>query len=131
MDALPLQVLVLERVRLPNILQAFNDDMLVDAELPIPACTYLRRDVLETLLFRLHPVGHPFVGVVIAAGLVLLEYVGPFALQRFSQMLQQHLQRLVRCFLQQGDTKALINDGLQILNALYASAVSSLFQKSP
>ena len=141
MNALALQVLILKRVRLPDILQAFYDDVLADAELPVPACAHLRRDVLEALLFRLHPVGHPFVGIVIAAGLILLEYVGPLPVQRASQMLQQYLQRLVRCLLQQGDTKALVNDSLQILDALYAavplmgpgggSARPSPFQKLP
>ena len=122
-NPLPLQVLILKRVRLPNILQAFNDDMLADAELPVPACAHLRGDVLEALLFRLHPVGRPFVGVVVAAGLVLLEYIRPLPVQRLPQMLQQHLQGLIRRFLQQGNAKALVDDGLQILNAAHAAVL--------
>ena len=141
MNALPLQVLVLKRFRLPNVLQALNDDVPAHAELLIPAGTNLRRDVLKALLLRPYAFGRPLVGVVVAPGLVLLEYVGPLSVQRFSQVLQQHLQRLIRRLLQQGNAKALVDDGLQILNALYAavplmgpggrSALSGLFKKAP
>ena len=44
-------------------------------------------------------------------------------MQRFSQVLQQHLQRLVRRFLQQGDAKPLVDDGLQILNAPHTAVL--------
>ena len=121
MHALTLQVLVLKRIRLPDILQASDDDVLADAKLSIPACAHLRGDVLEALLFRLHPVGRPFIGVVVTAGLVLLKYVGPLSVQRISQILQQYRQRLVRRLLQQGSAKALVDDGLQVLNALYVA----------
>ena len=42
----------------------------------------------DTLLFffRLHPVGHPFISIVITAGIVLLKYVSTFSVQYFSQM---------------------------------------------
>lgn len=42
MDALPFQVLMLKRLRFPDIFQAFNDDVLADTELLIPAGAYLR-----------------------------------------------------------------------------------------
>ena len=141
MDALPLQILILQWVRLPNVLQALNHNVLAHAELPVPACAHLRGDVLQALLLRLYPICRPLIGVVIAAGLILLKYVRPLPIQRLSQVLQQHLQRLIRRLLQQGDAQALIDDGLQILNALYTavppqglrsgSALPSPLQKPP
>ena len=140
-DALPLQVLILEGVGLPDVLHILDDDMLADPEVPIPAGAYLRRDVLEVLLFRLHPVGRPLIGVVVSAGAVLFEDIGPFPIQRLPQMLQQHLQRLVRRLLQQSGAKALVDDRLQVLDALHLtvpladlsgwSAFSSPFKRSP
>ena len=91
MDALPLQVLVLKGVALSDLLHALNDNMPADSEIPIPAGTYLRRDVLKAVLFRFHPVGCPFIGVIVAAGFVLLKYIGPLPVQGISQVLQQHL----------------------------------------
>ena len=77
---------------------------------------------MQVLLLRRDPLGGPLVGVVVAAVLVLLEYVGPLAVQRLSQVLQQRLQGLVRGILQQGDAKALVDDGLRILNAPHPAA---------
>ena len=119
MDALPLQVVILEGVCLSDVFQILNDDVLADAEIAIPAGAYLRGDVLKMVLFGRHPAGYPLIGVVVAAGLVPLKDVGPLSAQRLSQVLQQHIQRLVRSFFQQGDAEALVDDGLQILNALH------------
>ena len=97
--------------------------MPADAEIPIPAGAHLGWDILKVLLFRLHPVGHPLIGVVVAAGLVLLEYIGPFPVQRLPQMLQQHDKGLIRRLLQQGGAKALVDDGLQILDAAHTAVM--------
>ncbi len=86
-NALVFQILVLERIGLADIFHISNDDVLADAEIPIPACAYLRRNVLEVILFRGDAVGYPFVGIIVAAGFVLLKYVGPFPTQRLAQML--------------------------------------------
>ena len=72
---------------------------------------------MKVLLFRLHSVSHPLIGVVVAAGLVLLKDVGPLPVQGFPQMFQQHLKGLVRRLLQQRGAKPRVDDGLQILNA--------------
>ena len=95
--------------------------MPADAEIPIPAGAHLRGDILKVLLFRLYPICHPLIGVVVAAGLVLLKDIGPLSVQGLSQVLQQHPKRLIRGFLQQGDTKSFIDDGLQILNASHTA----------
>ena len=123
LDLLPLQVLVLKRLRLPNILHVLNDDMPADAEIPVPAGAHLRRDVLKVLPLRLHPGGHPLIGVVVPAGLVLLKDIGPLPVQRLSQVLQQHLKRLIRGLLQQSDTEALVDNGLQILNVAHPAVL--------
>ena len=130
-DALPLQVLILKRIRLPNILHVLYDDMPADAEIPVPAGAHLRGDILKVLLFRFHPGVHPLIGVVVAAGLVLLKDIGPLSIQRFSQVLQQHPKRLIRGLLQQSDTKTLVDNGLQILNASHAAVLlMSLYDRS-
>ena len=100
MDPLPLQVLVLEGIRLPDIFQVLNDDMFPGFKLQVPAGAHFRRDILKVLLFWRYPVGHPFIGVVIAARIVLLKDISAISIQCFSQMLQQHLQRLIRRLLQ-------------------------------
>ena len=122
-DALPRQLLVLKGLHLPNILHVLNDDMSPNAEILIPTGAYLRGDILKVLLFRLHAIRHPLIGVVVAAGLVLLKYIGPLPLQGFPQVLQQYLKGLIRGLRQQSDTKALVDDGLQILNALHAAVL--------
>ena len=122
-DVLPLQVLILEGIRLPNVFQILNDDMPAYTEIPIPVGAHLRRDILKVFLLRLHPIGRPLIGIVIFAGLVALKYIGAFPVQRLSQMLQQHLQRLIRSLLQQGDAKPLIDDGLQILNTPHTAVL--------
>ena len=118
-DVLLLQVLVLERVAEPDILQVIDDDMPADAEIPIPAGADFRRHVLEVLLLRTHPGSRPLVGIVVAALRVFLKYIGPPALQGLPQVGQQHLQRLVRGLLQQGHPEPFVDDGFQILNALH------------
>ena len=123
MDVLPLQILILKGVSLPDIFQAFDDNVPANTELPIPACTHLRGNILKVFLFRFYPVSHPLIGVVVTAGLILLKYIGPFSGQCFSQMFQQHFQRLVRGLLQQSDTKTLIDDGFQILNVAHAAVL--------
>ena len=70
--------------------------MLSNAELLIPACTDLRRNILEIHLLRLHSFGRPLIGIVITARLILLKDIGTFPVQRFSQMFQQHLKGLIR-----------------------------------
>ncbi len=140
-DILALQGLILKGVCLPNIFQTFDDNMFANTKLPIPACTYLRGKILKILYFRLHSACRPLIGVVVTAGRVLFKYIGSLPVQRFSQMLKQHCQRLIRCLLQERDTKPFINDGLQILNALYTmimltcpigrSIFAGLFKKLP
>ena len=124
MHVLFFQALILERIRFPDFFQISDDNMFANAEFPIPACANLSRHILKIFLFRLHAFGHPLICIVVAAGLVPLKYINPFPVQRFSQMLYQHFQRLVRGFLQQGDTKPFIDDGFQILNALYSTLLS-------
>ena len=116
-DALPVQGLKEEGVGLPDIFQVVDDDVPADAEVPVPAGAHLWGDVLQAVLLRSHSFGHPLIGVVVAAGLVFLEDIGPSPAQGPAQVLQQHLQRLVRGLLPQGDTEALVDDGLQVLNA--------------
>ncbi len=118
-DVLLLQVLVLERVAVPDVLQVIDDDMPADAEIPIPAGADFRRHVLEVLLLRTHPGSRPLVGIVVAALRVFLKYIGPPALQGLPQIGQQHLQRLVRGLLQQGHPEPFVDDGFQILDALH------------
>ena len=72
---------------------------------------------MKALLFRLHPVGRPL--IIVAAGLILFEYVGAIPVQRLSQVLQQHIQGLVGGLLQQGGAQALVNHSLQILSVLH------------
>ena len=86
-DALLFQILVLKRIGLADIFHIPDDDVSADAEIPIPACAYLRRNVLEVILFRGDTVGYPFVGIIVAAGFVPLKYVGSFSVQRLAQML--------------------------------------------
>ena len=86
MDVLLPENLKLKRIRFPDILQALNDNMLSDAEIPIPAGAHLWWNILKILLFRLHPVCRPLIGVVIPTCLVPLKYIGPFPLKRFSQV---------------------------------------------
>ena len=117
MNALTLQILVLKGSVLPDVFQPLDDNMLAGAEIPVPAGAHLSGNILKVFLFRLHPIGHPFIGVVIAAQLVLFKYVGPLPVQRLSQMHQEHIQRIIRSLLQQGHPKALVDDNLQILNA--------------
>ena len=81
MNALPLQFLILKRFRLADFFEVFNDDMPAGAEILIPAGANFRRDVLKILLFRFYSLGCPLISVIVAAGLVLLEYVGPFPVQ--------------------------------------------------
>ena len=116
MDPLSLQILILKRIGLTDVLQALDHNMPANTEISIPAGTYLRRKILKILLFRLHSVSHPFIGVIIAASHVLFKYVSSFPMQCSAQMLQQHIQRLIRRFFQQRNTKALVDDSLQILN---------------
>ena len=78
---------------------------------------------MQIILLRLHALSRPFVGIVVAPGRVPLKNIGPISMQRFSQVLQQHLQRLVRRFLQQGDAKPLVDYGLQILNSLHTAVL--------
>ena len=126
MNLLPFQILILKGLALADLFQVFNDNMFPDAEIPVPTGAHLRRDILKILLFRLHPVGRPLISIVIAAGLVPLEYVGSLPVQCLSQMLQQHLQRLIRSLLLQGNAKALIDDGFQILDALYFAVLPAV-----
>ena len=123
MDALPLQILILKRIRLPDLLQIPDHDMFAYAELLIPARTHLRGNILKISLFRLRSFGHPFIGIVVAACLVLLEDISPLPMQRFSQMLKQHFQRLIRRLLQQSNAESLIDHGLQILHALHPAVL--------
>ncbi len=123
MDFLPFQVLILEGICIPDIFQIPDDDMLANAEFPVPACAYLRRNILKIIFFRLHPIGYPFICIIIAAGFVLFKNICPVSVHRFSEMLQQHAQRLVRGFLKQSDPKGFIDDCLQILNAPHATTL--------
>ncbi len=126
MNLLPLQVLIRKRIRFPDILQTPNDDMPADAEIPIPVGTHLRRNILQILLFRLHSFCRPLIGIVIPTRLIPLKDISPLSLKRFPQMLQQHLQRLIRRLLQQGHTKPLIDDSLQILNAFHPAVLTTV-----
>ena len=138
-DGLLLQILVLEGVALMNILQTLDDNMLAHAEVPIPAGAHLRRDMLQIADLRLHAVGGPLVGVVVIAGLAVFKDVSTIPVQRFPQVFEQYLQGLVRRLRQQRDAQALVDDGLQVLDALYIvvmgfdgrSALSAPFRKSP
>ncbi len=125
-NILTFQILILEGFRLPNILYTLDNDMLADAEIPIPACTYLRGNILKILPFRLHSFCRPLIGIIISAGFVLLKDISTFSVQRFPQVLQQHLKRPVRRLLQQCNAKALINNSLQILNALYTAVLLTI-----
>ena len=103
MNPLPLQVLIWKGIGLPDLLQIFNDDMPADAEILIPPSAYFPGYILKIVFFRLHPVSHPLVCIVITAGFILLKNIGPFPVQRLSQIFQQHLKRLVRSLFHQGN----------------------------
>ena len=99
-DILQLQSLIRKGVGSLDIFQVLDDYIPSDAEIPIPAGTHFRRDILKIFFLWLYPVGYPLISVVIASGFVPFKYIGTFPVQRFSQILQQHCQRLVRSFLQ-------------------------------
>ena len=116
MNVLAFQSFILKRGLLADIFQISDDDMSSDAEIPVPGSAYLRRYVLKAFPFRRNSVCCPLIGIIVSAKAVPLKYVGTFPVKRFSQMLEQYLQRLVRSRLKQGDAESFIDDGLQILN---------------
>ena len=79
MDILTLQILVLERVRLPNILQIMDHDVFVFTKVPIPVCADFSRQILKHILCRHHPICHPLIGIVIVALRIPLKNIGTLA----------------------------------------------------
>ena len=87
MDALPLEVFVLQRVSLLCLLQIGDHDGLSVLKVAVPVGADLQRYILQVILLRMDARRAPFVGVVVAAVFVFLENVGPLAAERLSQML--------------------------------------------
>ena len=101
-DVLCFQIFVLQRVAMPDFLQAVDDDISAHAELPVPAGADLRGDILKVFLLRPHPFRRPLIGIVVAPRGIALEDVSPLSLQGLSQIFQEHLQSPVRRLFQKG-----------------------------
>ena len=91
MYILPLEVLILKRVTLLNVLQICNHYIPVLSKISVPFSTYICLNILQDVLLRLHTDRRPFVGIVIPSKLILLKYICSLSLECLTYILKHNL----------------------------------------